>query len=87
MLTKEEFTRKLPNRLLHGDHKLSLDQWNRIKGAAELLMDKETPMSPYGGITKEEIDEFAGYLSKEGPVRLSKEQVAKVQATMHEFAK
>lgn len=86
-LSQHDFDKYLPNRLTNGDHKITLKQWNHIKDVAQLLMDKETPLSPRGGITKDEIDELGGYLHKNEEMKFSAEQIEKVKSLMHEHVK
>lgn len=87
MVSKREFKELVPNRLLNGDHKLNERQWDHVKATAELLMDKDTPASPEGGISKAEVEEFGNYLEKSEHITFSKEQVERVKSVLLEHIK
>jgi hypothetical protein len=87
MLTKQEFERYVPNKVLHGDDKITPRQWEYLKTVVSAYMDKDTPTSPLGGVIESEVDELGSLLKQEKHYNFTDSQIDKVKAALREHIK
>jgi hypothetical protein len=87
ILTKQEFERFVPNKVLHGEGKITPRQWEYLKTVVSAYMDKDTPSSPLGGVIGSEVDELGTLLTQDKHYHFTESQINNVKAALREHIK